>query len=181
MAVEPLFVVDMDTLKERLRLTGAVQGDALAQIDQAVEDVRVGFFADEQGLGATRTNEILAIDYVENATTTNALIRTRANNLEVLWVRMLLMRRMPTLFMDGSGAVQQIWNEEGLTRNPLGTLKSELNRLEAELIEGLAYLRGDEDEEAGALTVSVFEPAVKPDIPGSSIRPPWLKVREAAE
>ena len=174
MAVSPLFVVDMATLKSRVRLTGAAQADALAQIDQAVEDVRVGFFDDVQGLGLSRVTTLLAIAYAENASTAEELLRTRANNLEVTWVRLLLMRRLPPLFMVASGSTLDAWNEEPLTRKAGRDLREEINRLEQEVMEGLAYLSGGDDEDVGNLGVVVFQPAVTPDRPGLSIAPGFL-------
>lgn len=178
MAVEPLFVADMTTLKSRLRLTGAVQADALAQIDQAVEDVRVGFYDDAQGLGVTRVTTLLAIAFVENATTANALLRTRANNLEITWVRLLLMRRMPTLFMDASGSTLDAWNEENLSRTRNTDLRREIDRLENEVKEGLAYLGDGDDDDVGDVTIMVFEPAETPPRPGASILPGYLEEDE---
>lgn len=173
MAVEPLFVADMDTLKSRLRLSGAAQDDALAQIDQAVEDVRVGFYDDVQGLGVTQVTTLLAIDYAENATTAEDLLRTRANNLEVTWVRLLLMRRMPTLFMDASGSTLDTWNEEPLTRKSGRDLSAEIKRLESEVAVGLAYLGAGDDDDVGLLGVTVFEPEETPDRPAASIEPSY--------
>ena len=174
MAVEPLFVADKDTLKSRLRLSGAAQTDALAQIDQAIEDVRVGFYDDAQGLGVSRVTALLAISYEENATTAEALLRTRANNLEVSWVRLLLMRRLPTLFMDASGNSLDVWNEEPLTRKAGRSLRDEIARLELEVAEGLAYLGAGDDDDVGDLGVVVFEPSTTPDRPGLSISPNYL-------
>lgn len=172
MAVEPLFVADMDTLKSRLRLSGAVKTDATAQIDQAVEDVRVGFYDDVQGLGVARVTALLAISYTENAATAEALQRTRANNLEVTWVRLLLMRRMPTLFMDASGATLDAWNEEPLTHGH-SRVDKEIARLEAEVSEGLSYLSADDDEGIGDMITMVFEPEETPDRPAQSIDPSY--------
>ena len=177
MAIAPLFLADMDTLKSRLRLSGAAQTDALAQIDQAVEDVRVKFYDEEQGLGLTVVTALLAIAYSENATTTEALKRTRANNLEVQWVRLLLLQRLPTIFMDGSAQTLDAWNEEPLTRNgPRGVAK-EIARLEKEIADGLAALLGNDDER-GSLTATVFEPAETPDRPGYSINPGYFDLGE---
>ena len=175
MAVAPLFVATMPILTARLRLNGisASKTGALAQIDQAVEDVRVNMYDDNQGLGLVTVNALLAIAYVENATTASDLSRTRANNLEVTWVRLLLMRRMPTLFMDASGETLDAWNEEPLTHNTGKTLRDEIKRLEDEIAQGVAQLIGD-DEDIGDMDVIVFEPAETPARPGASILPGYL-------
>ena len=76
MAVAPLFIADLAALKARLRLSGMGSADAAAQVDQAIEDVRLGFY---DRLGKTRVDEILAVAYVENATTTAARVRPRGH------------------------------------------------------------------------------------------------------
>ena len=173
MAVEPLFVSSMAVLKSRLRLTGSTQADATAQIDKAVEDVRVGFYSETLGLGASRVTAILAVAFVENATTAAALVRTQANNLEITWVRLLLLRRLPTLFMDASGGAHEQWNDEPFGRNRGRELRDEIARLEKELQDGIGALEPD-DEAGGILNVVVFEPATTPDRPGASLRPTYF-------
>lgn len=170
MAVAPLFVADMNTLKSRLRMTGSVTTDGLAIIDKAVEDVRVGFYDEAQGLGASLVTDLLAIAFVENATNPTDLKRTRANNLEVTWVRLLLMRRIPMLFMDGSAVSHEVWNEEPLTRSSQTEIQREVDRLENDLAEGLAALLGETDDQ-GSLDLIVFEPDTTPDGVGDSIKP----------
>lgn len=170
MAVEPLFVADMDTLKARLRFSGAANADALAILDQAVEDVRVSLYDDNEGLGNTLVNTLRAIPFVENATIANDLRRTRANNLEVAWVRLLLLRRMPTLFLDAAGISHEVWLDEPLARTPRAMLQREIDRLRQEVLEQVAKLKGDNDEQGAS--VIVFEP--DPDdviVPGESIQP----------
>jgi len=171
MAVEPLFIADMTTLRARLRLSEANNQDAQDLIDQAVEDVRVLIFDEGQGLGVTRVTQILAIAYVENATTANDLTRTRANNLELMWVKLHLLRSMPTLFIDGSGVTLEAWNDEPLTRRSDRAISEEISRLQDAIDKALAALGlGDEDDQ-GDIDTIVIEPDVTPDRPGASIKP----------
>lgn len=142
--------------------------DAQKIVDQAVEDVRLGFYDEVQGLGLARVTELLAIAYTENATTAAALQRTRANSVEVAWVRYLLMQRMPLILMDAGHVTQEMWNEEGISRHHL--TKAELARLEQEILEGLAALRSDAEGQASVQYV-VVDPEVLPDVPGQSIFP----------
>lgn len=169
MSVAPLFVDSIETLKKRLRVSGATKTDFLAQLDQAIEDVRVGFYDEVQGLGATRVSELVAISYEENATSATALLRTRANNLEVMWVRLLMLRRHPTVFQDASAVTLEMWNEEPLTRKSGLGLQKEIDALQAEITEGLAYLGAGDEDDVGDLGVTVFEPEVTPDRPGTSV------------
>lgn len=170
MPVAPLFVVDMATLRARLRLSGAAQSDALAQIDEAVEWVRVALYNEETGLGLTRVNELLAVAYVENATTSADLVRTQANNLEQVYVRLRLLKVLPMLFMDASGSTHDTWNEEPLTRKGQRSLEKEIASLEDEVLEAIADLTGDDDS-LGILSAVVFEPAETPPGIADSIKP----------
>lgn len=169
MAVAPLFVADMTTLRTRLRLDGAKAASALAVIDQAVEDVRIGFY---DRLGATRVAALVAIGYSENPTTANGVLRAKANSVEVKWVRVLLLRRLPVLFIDAQGLKQQVWNDEsGFASGPERALRDEIEKLEAEIEEALLVLAGDEDPDEAILNVSTIGPDETPDLPGASVWP----------
>lgn len=172
MAIEPLFLASKDELKSRLRLSGAAQADALAQVDHAIEDVRMHIYDEDRGLGAARVTEILTVSYVENATTSAAMVRTMARSLECAWVRLLLLRRMPMIFMDASAVTQEVWNEEPVTRFGPSGVRQEIERLEQEIQDLLANLGGDEDD--AGIGVVVFEPEETPDRPGWSIAPEYL-------
>lgn len=168
MAVAPLFVADLDTLKAKLRLGGMGAAGGEAVLAQAIEDVRLGFYDEVTGLGKSLVDTLLAIAYVENATTASALKRTRANSVEVAWVKWLLMQRMPTVFMDGGHITHEMWNEEPIARRQPG--KAELERLRAEVLDGLAALRSLAATDRGD-TMLTFEPDVLPDVPGQTIFP----------
>ena len=159
----------MATLKARLRLTGTVSTDAQSIIDLALEEVRVGLFNDNGGLGEATVVEILAVAFVENALTNAELRRTRANALEIKWVRMLLLRRMPTLFMDGSGVTLEMWNQEPLTRKGTSAIEKEISALESEIQDEIAGLLGTTEE--GILDSLTFEPATAVEKPLSSLEP----------
>lgn len=165
MAVAPLFVASMDLLKAKLRLSGSSSADAARMIDDAVESVRVGFI---NHLGEVRVGQLVATAYTENALTAAAILRTKANILEITWVRLKLLRRLPTLFMDASGVQQQAWNEEqGFARD--NSTGKEIDRLEDEVLQGLEELAGTSDD-GGSMTVETFGPK-EAWIPGQSIAP----------
>jgi len=145
MSITPLFISSMAVLKARLRLTAAAQSDTLAVLDRAVEETRIEFI---YALGESRVTAILAIAYTENATTQAALVRTKANNVEASMVRLRLMRELPSLFMDASGAQNQDWNETSPFARRNDTDK-EIARLESEIAEGLAFLSGEAEESSG--------------------------------
>lgn len=168
MAVVPLFFADMATLKSNLRLSNIPTGkDALTIIDQAVQEVRVGFY---EKLGAATITTLLATVHVDNPTTTAEVSRARANATEVAWVKLLLICRLPIMFVDGSAHVRESWNDEGLTRR---ALDSELRKIKAllnqQVEDGLAILGADEDE--AGLSISVIEPTEGRYYPRSSVFP----------
>ncbi|CAK9074174.1 Uncharacterized protein (Fragment), partial [Durusdinium trenchii] len=106
---------DEATLKARLRLTGVEAGsDAQAIIDEATLMVRANIYA---RLGDTRVTELLAITFDPVFTTNQGALRAIANNLEIKWVWLILLDRLPTIFMDNSGAVQEVYNEEAAFRS----------------------------------------------------------------
>lgn len=179
MAVEPLFVSDMDTLKAALRLSSAAQPDALSQIDRAVERVRVDMFDSARGLGQARVTELLAIPYVENATDSTSLSRTRANNLEISWTRLYLLKTMPTLFMDASSVTLEAWNEEPLTRKSDREICKEIELLEKEIIDELGFLQELSEEDLGRVNVTVFCAESPPARPGASIFPSYIRKNNA--
>ncbi len=170
MAVEPLFIVDMASLKARLRLSGVALGtNAQAQIDLAVEDVRINLFNSDSGLGEAKITSLLAIAFVENAATAADIERTRANNLEQKWVRLLLLRRMPLLFQDASAITLEHWNNEPLTRLSSKDLREEIKRLEEEIAGEIGDLVSGSSP--GGIDVHVLEPETEPELPQASIFP----------
>jgi hypothetical protein len=167
MAVAPLFNSSIDTLKATLRLSGASQTDTLAMINQAVQEVRVGFY---DRLGSDRVAEILSFAAEDNPSTSGPLMRIKANYTEAAWVKMLLIDRLPYLFLDDSSQTDQIFNEEGLTR---GVSASELRRMRQSLAEdvetGIVELIKEERVSPG--NVYVPEPSKTPPRPGETLFP----------
>lgn len=173
MAVAPLFVVDRDALVAELRLTAATDGDAPAIIDGTIQEVRLNFY---DCLSTARVDQIVAFATAENPATPDERTKVRAEKTEVMWVRMLLLTRLPNFFLDSSGDVPQAFNEEGLTREPRIDAKGvELNRLNAEIIKSLEVLKGLEDcTIENEVQASTFCPDVTPPRPFASIAPVLL-------
>ena len=173
MAVEPLFVVDRAALVAELRLTAAIDNDAPNIIDGAIQEVRLNFY---DCLTTARVDEIVGFATAENPATPDERTKVRAEKTEIMWVRMLLLTRLPNFFLDSSGDVPQVFNEEGLTREPRPDSKSqELNRLNAEILKSLEVLKGLEDCTIdNEVTASTFGPDVVPPRPFASIEPVLL-------
>lgn len=159
----------MTVLKAALRLSGAATAGALAVIDQAVKDVRIGFY---DNLGATRVAQIVAFTDSDDPDNDNEITRAKANSVEIKWTRVLLLRRLPSLFIDASGARQTEWNDEApFVAGPERLLNQEIEKLEAEINAALEELKGEADAEDPAVNVSVIGPDETPDLPGASIWP----------
>ena len=100
MAIEPLFMVDRAALVAELRLTNAIDGDAPAIIDGTIQEVRINFY---DCLTTTRVDEILTFATADNPSTDEERIRVRAEKTEVMWMRMLLLTRLPNFFLAHFG------------------------------------------------------------------------------
>lgn len=154
MPVSPLFHTNMASLKSAVRLTGAGSDDALAIIDRIVQEVRYGFY---NKLGDTRINEILGFSVEDNPTTSGPLTRLLAIQVETLWVKMRLFEELPTLFMDSSGDTEQIWNQEGLTREASARdVRENVSAMQDRLNQMLDDLEGSADP--GSAEVFLLEP-----------------------
>lgn len=152
MAQTPLFVKDLDTLKAGLRLSGVSQTDPGVMILGAMSKARIKF---TDRLPVPRIQQILAIAEVDNPLTPDEILRTRASQCEVMICRLLLMRAMPVLFMDSSGAARQDWNENPLARESTTRLKDELIALEADIEEYLSALEGNTPDETGLAVITM--------------------------
>lgn len=176
MAVAPLFVADLTTLTTRLRLEGAKSPGAVATINAAIEKVRQNLY---RRLGVTRITALLAITYVESGDTANEILRALANTVELDWVRMLLLRTLPTLFMDTAGIRQQQFNDESAFTTGIN-IADELKRLQAEIDEALDLLSGEESlTDTTSVRMDLLEPDDAPDFLGGTVFPelrrePWL-------
>lgn len=141
MAIAPLFVTDLATLKSRLRLSGAAATDADAMIQQAVMDVRLGFF---RRLTQTRCAVLVGYTHTDTPATDTEILRALAESTEVKWVRLFAMRTLPTAFLDGV-AMNQVWQQEAPFRAALpADLAGERLALENEIAENLTILAGDQ-------------------------------------
>lgn len=166
MAVAPLYIASMDLLKQRLRMTGASQTDCLAMIESAVQEARMQIFG---ALGSARAIEITSYANEDNPTTDNAIIRLRANAVELAMVKINLLRALPTLFFDNDGSKKEVWNEEGIPRRTSERyIRDEIARLESEIATGLSAM-ADPTEEQGIVRATLIEPSCKPTPPGNSI------------
>lgn len=140
----PLYAPDLNTLLSSIRIDRA-SDDTLQEVHRSVRDVRLGLI---RKLGRERAFEIAALPYNDTPVTEDEVLRESAVSAETLWVRILLKQRLPELYMDNSSSVNDVYNDEPLSRegqadtDRLEDLKEQLNDL-------LLYL-ADEDSSVQA-------------------------------
>ncbi len=137
MTVEPLYNVDLETLLTIVRIAPADDANTLAAVGQAVSDVRLGLFS---RLTRTRALEIAGYSLVDNPTTDEEILRKQGASAEALWLMILLVQRLPVLFMDNN-AVNDVFNDEPLTRDAnskmyelIGSWKKQLELILGDLV-----------------------------------------------
>jgi len=168
MAAAPLFVADMEALRKKLRMENVTLGDpAYDLLEEAVLRVRVGFIRQ-----LTRARVVVLVGYTfsETPTDDDQVLRALANTTEVKWVRMELLRTLPSQFLDGNSA-EAVFEEEAPFRMTDEVMRrSEIKRLEKEITDDMDLLSGSEiagaESKARATT---FSPATTPPRPSASV------------
>lgn len=142
MATNPVFNSDLAAVKAQLRLSGIAAGsDAQVMLEAALLQVRAGFYS---RLGSTRMTALLAMTSVAAPTTNDQILRSIANLCEVLWVRCILLDKLPIVFMDNSGGDVEFLNQEGTFRSITPErLDAERQRCSTQIEEWLALLAGE--------------------------------------
>ena len=142
MAVEPLFNQTKDALLTKVRIDPADKAGTLALVDQAIRDVRLGFFS---RVGKTRSLAIAAMSYNDNPETDEEVLRAKGVSAENIWLYILLVERLPSLFMDNQGT-RDTFNDEPLTRDAGAVLKMIENLKEQlDALLGDMILEGDDE------------------------------------
>lgn len=166
----PLFVTDLATLKSRLRLSGlSTDGDGASILDAAIQEVRVGFIRE---IGIDSVNRVVAYNQTETPTTNEEAIRLLAEILEVKWSRLILMRTMTTMTLDGAGGALNDYHHEAPFRETSPYDREvEISRLQKEIHDGLDLLSQAEsipDEMVGYQSFTA-SPDPTPPLPGESV------------
>lgn len=169
MAPTPTFSANTALLKSQLRLTGQpTAGDGTAIFESALLEVKTGFLRE---LGPARVAVLVALSFNENPTTADQAVRSVANETELKWVRMVLIRTLPTLFLDASADQNQIYQDEAAFRtSPAGLLDDERARLQTEIAQNMDILRADESPGAESdIQVSSPQQDVVDPLPGGTL------------
>lgn len=113
MAVEPLYN-DKTLMLQRLRMSETTDTDTKVLMDQAIADVRLEFF---RRLTLDRAMYIHALPSVENPTTADGVLRSRAEVAEVYWVMYKLVCIMPVMYIETQYAIRNDFNDVPLVRD----------------------------------------------------------------
>lgn len=115
MAVAPLFVADIATMKSELRLSGLKANSDGEQIfERGVQSARVALY---MKLGPSTAASFVARAEVDNPTATLDIQRKACSLAEVELVRLEMLRTMPVRVADASGDEQELFNDEGVWRD----------------------------------------------------------------
>lgn len=176
----PLFLEDLAAMQSALRLSGvpdSVGEDANTIIGNALLTVRTGFY---RRLGGTRVGQLVAITHADDPETDDEILRGIAETTEVNWTFVVLMDRLPMLWMDDSGGAWQQFNEQGtfrkMSRRDMEDLRKRMmEEIEAnlDLLAGLTTA-GDEGINVGTYG---NEDCPRPRL-GDTSFPPTLPVDE---
>lgn len=169
LGVTPLFVESKAVLLSRLRLSGTDATDALSIIDFAIQRVRKGLYG---YISRYRIDSILSVPSAINPTSDEDLLRAMAEEVEVLWVRFILLQELPTLFMDSSADTHVIWNQENLTRSSGRISKKELDSLWEQILTLLAQIEAGSASPTGD-AVSLIGPDCPQPRPGATVGLPY--------
>lgn len=171
MAIAPLFISSVVDVKKRLRLSGVVDSsNAQSMIEEALRTVRVGFY---RRISNERISEIASAAVTENPTNDAEIIRQLAEVTELKWIRLELLRTMPTLFADSTPLTQEAWNTEALLRgSSVSERDMEIRRLEADIEQAMSVLVELEQlSEETTVKTSVYIPTIPPPPLGSTVFP----------
>jgi len=153
-AVEPLFNADRETLLKRVRIETADDEQTLELIDQAMSEVRIGFY---RAITSARAATIAGYTLVDNPTSDEEVLRATGANTEANWLTWILAQRLPYLFLDNRASTQDAWNEEQLTRDASG-LEEFLDDLKAQIDIGLGDLMEPPSEDSGPVKAASLAP-----------------------
>lgn len=110
MAVAPVFVADVATLQAHLRLGGLLTRDAgFGVFEQAMRSARIVIY-DSLTIGSV--NSILTYASVDNPTSLNEVLRSKAEGLERDLVYLYLVHHLPIAFLDAAGAMPSWYAKE---------------------------------------------------------------------
>jgi len=162
---QPSFHDSLEALKPFLRLSGLPSDrDAEQMLVSAVQETRLGM---RRILGDNLFLSLSAMPDVDPPLTTAQTNRQRARLAEQLWVRSILLLRLPAQFTDAGAGARAAWNDEGtvVARSSVGLRRQSTDAMNEALVLLDAILGVD----SGVVTMQAVEPAF-PFRPFDSLR-----------
>jgi len=150
--VEPLFQ-SRDFLLKSVRMETTTEVQTLALINMAITDVRLEIFT---SLGASRAMEIAGYTSEENPTSTNGILKARAQITEAYMVTYKLVALLPTFFMENYSKVNEEFNDEPLTRDA-SAVRAFQDTLKKTIDTNLNLLKEPEEEGTGESGATLIE------------------------
>lgn len=168
--VMPLFNPNRMHLISALRLRETPQGENVQDvIDEAIQSVKTGFY---RRLGPAAIASIQETPFTRNPKTLGDQIRLLAAVTETKWVRMELLRTMPTSFMDGNSVDQQWQHEPAFRVATIERNAKEASIIRQEIEQSLDVLAGrTEFGESQMAQVITYGPDGPVTGPGDTLRP----------
>lgn len=154
MAAQPLYYSTLEALLTVVRISPADDANTIAAVDQAVRDVRLGLFS---RLGRDRAKAIATLPLVVNPDTSDEILRAQAASAEALWLTLLLIQRLPTLFLDNSSSVNDAFNDEPITRDSIHLAQSK-KAIQGQLDDLLNDMADDTSNLSGSVRSSLNGP-----------------------
>lgn len=171
MATDTLFNEDYDELLRRARAHDISDEMTVSLVDMAVSEVRIGFYKE---LGTSRVAQIKGYDLTDNPETDEELTRKNAANIEVLWLTMLLLQRLPHVLLGSEHIVQEEWNEDPIIRNKKSDAETLIESLKKQIDAGLSDLVVDPEDYTsktfrGSSTGADTQFLIKDNYPGGPV------------
>lgn len=169
----PLFNENVAELLRSLRLSNLADRTATDEYEIVLDAIRYAHTEIYRKLGVNRIDFLLDIPLVPKPETDTEFLRLSASQVEILLCKSVLLRSLKTQFADGSSAIYETWNREGLGRNLSASgIDEELKRIYADITRTFEMLKGQivpgSDRRYRAVTVTSNNE--NPPTPRSSIR-----------
>jgi len=172
--MDPLFVTDLDTLKENLRMSQVSTSedtDIGTLLERAVRTVRVKF---RKVLSQSRIDALVAITQASpvDPDENDEYLRELAELTEIQWIWLELSYISPMMILDSAAEARDVFQEEGpfrrMTQEELDSVRL---RYQNEINENLDILKASESLDSNtSLRVKTIEPETDPRRVGKSWR-----------
>jgi len=151
--VLPLFQT-RDFLLNTIRMETTTDVQTLALVNQAITDVRLEFY---EALGVSRTLAIAAYTYSPTPTTSEEILKARAQVAEAYWVIYKLVPLLPSYFIENHQNLNENFNSEPLTRDS-SQVKAYMETLKQAITRNIGQLMVPIEAGDGESAVGLIQP-----------------------